>query len=353
VNTGFSTLTPGRWAAIGIAIALAALLPLVYHDPYYMTIIVTAEIVAILNISWSFVLGMAGVWNFGQLAIYALGAYSAGWMMLHAGWVPAPLAILFGGVFSACAAVLLAFPTLRLFGIYTSLLTFSFSQIIQYVALNDPGGLTGGSFGFPTVRGLFSDTDQTAFLRSYYWVCLGTIVVSCFAVAWLRQSRLGIALRSSRDAPAYTAARGVNPRAVRVMAFGLSGFLAGIAGSLYLCFQQSFTTSQMGLTPMSIDVTMLVIGGLGTVCGPLLGTAVLTVIQTWLIDYPGWQLTVLGATLLVIVIFVPGGLVGAISRLARRLNAWVAEDEGDAGPGPPPAPSEQSSTAARAEGAEP
>jgi branched-chain amino acid transport system permease protein len=354
VNNGFSTLTAGRWAAIVVGVLLAAVLPFVYHDPYYMTIIVTAEIVAILNISWSFVLGMAGVWNFGQLAIYALGAYSAGWMMLHAGWVPAPLAILFGGVFSAAAAVLLAFPTLRLFGIYTSLLTFSFSQIIQYVALNDPGGLTGGSFGFPTVRGLFSDSDQTKFLRSYYWVCLGVIVLSCLAVAWLRQSRLGIALRSSRDAPAYTAARGVNPRAVRIAAFGLSGFLAGIAGSLYLCFQQSFTTSQMGLTPMSIDVTMLVIGGLGTVFGPLLGTAVLTVIQTWLIDYPGWQLTVLGATLLVIVIFVPGGLVGAISRVARRVGAWVAEDEGDDGPAAPPAPGpEQATLAARAEGADP
>jgi branched-chain amino acid transport system permease protein len=273
-------------------------------------------------------------------------------MMLHAGWVPAPIAILFGGLFSACAAVLLAFPTLRLLGIYTSLLTFSFAQIIQYVALNDPGGLTGGSFGFPTVRGLFSSADQSQFLRNYYWVCLGVIVVSCLAVAWLRQSRLGIALRSSRDAPAYTAARGVDPRAVRVAAFGLSGFLAGIAGSLYLCFQQSFTTSQMGLTPMSLDVTMLVIGGLGTVFGPLLGTAVLTVIQTWLIDYPAWQLTVLGAALLVIVVFVPGGLVGAISRLWQRVSAWASEEDDD-GDGRPAADEQPPPAVAGAEGTVP
>jgi branched-chain amino acid transport system permease protein len=86
----------------------------------------------------------------------------------------------------------------------------------------------------------------------------------------------------------------------------------------------------MGLTPMSLDVTMLVIGGLGTVSGPLIGTAILTVIQTKLINYPGWQLTVLGATLLVIVIFVPGGVVGLIGRLDRRLRAWVAEDADEA-----------------------
>ena len=79
----FSGLSTTRWMMIGVAIVLVALFPLFYTDPYYMTIIVTAEVVLILNISWNFILGMAGVWNFGQLAIYALGAYGAGWLMLH------------------------------------------------------------------------------------------------------------------------------------------------------------------------------------------------------------------------------------------------------------------------------
>jgi branched-chain amino acid transport system permease protein len=336
VTGALGSMTPARWVAVACAVVLAALFPLVYDDPYYMTIIVTAEIVLILNISWNFILGIAGVWNFGQLAIYALGAYSAGWLMLHQDWLPVPLAIVAGGLFSAGISLLLAFPTLRLFGIYTSLLTFSFAQVIQYAALNDPRGLTGGSFGFPAVPGLFSNAQQSDRLRSYYWLCAAVIVAACFAVAWLRQSRLGYALRSARDAPAYTAARGVDLRAARVAAFGLSGFLAGIGGALYLSFQQSFTTSQMGLTTMSIDVTMLVIGGLGTVTGPLIGTGVVTVIQTWLIDYPGWQLTILGAVLLVIVVFVPGGIVGLISRADRRIRAWVQEDSA-----PEPTPDDQ------------
>jgi branched-chain amino acid transport system permease protein len=326
VTGALGAFSPARWALIIGVIVLAAVFPLVYTDPYYMTVIVIAEIVLVLNISWNFVLGMAGVWNFAQLAIYSLGAYSSGWVMVHHASVPVPFAILFGGLFSAAFSILLAFPTLRLFGIYTSLLTFSFAQVVLYVALNDPRGLTGGSFGFPAVPGLFPHLGQTAYLRSYYWVCGGIVVVSCLVVAWLRQSHLGIALRSVRDAPAYAAARGVNPRAARVAAFGLSGFLAGIAGALYLSFEQSFTTSQMGLTPMSIDVTMLVIGGLGTVIGPIIGTGIVTVIQTWLIKYPGWQLTILGAVLLVIVVFVPGGVVGLITRTDRRIRAWVSAD---------------------------
>ncbi|HEU0193867.1 MAG TPA: branched-chain amino acid ABC transporter permease [Gaiellales bacterium] len=322
------SLSALRWGLIGLAVLTAAVFPLVYTDPYYMTIIVTAEIVLILNISWNFILGMAGVWNFAQLAIYALGAYGSGWLLLHQTWLPTLLAIILGGVFSAFISVLLAFPTLRLFGIYTSLLTFSFAQVVQAVALNDPRGLTGGSYGYPSVPPLFSSLDQEAYLRNYYWVCLAVVVLSCFAVAWLRQSHLGIALRSLRDASAYTASRGVNPRITRVVAFGLSGFLAGAAGALYLSFEQSFTTSQMGLTPMSIDVTMLVIGGLGTVTGPIIGTAIVTAIQTILIDYPGWQLTVLGAALLVIVVFVPGGVVGLLARWNGRISAWVAEESG-------------------------
>src|SRR5438270_5133932 len=114
---------------IAVAALLAAVFPVVYTDPYYMTIIVTAEIILILNISWNFILGMAGVWNFGQLAIYALGAYGSGWIMLHETSVPVPVAILLGGCFSSLVSLLLAFPTLRLFGIYTSLLTFSFAQV--------------------------------------------------------------------------------------------------------------------------------------------------------------------------------------------------------------------------------
>jgi branched-chain amino acid transport system permease protein len=152
-------------------------------------------------------------------------------------------------------------------------------------------------------------------------------VLATLAVAWIRSSRLGIALRTIRDAPAYAAARGVSPLRYRIIAFAISGFIAGVAGGLYISYNQSITSAVMGLTPMSIDVTMLVIGGLGTIFGPLIGTGILTVLQTSLVDYPGIQLTILGTILLIIVVFVPGGLVEFISRTYRRIKDWAAEDE--------------------------
>jgi len=329
----FPDMTAGRWGVTALLVAIAAMVPVVVSNQYAMTVMVTTLILLVLNTSWNFVLGIAGVWNFGQLAIYALGGYGAGILMLHTPVSPW-LAVLAGGGVASVAAVLLAFPTLRLYGIYTSLLTFAFAEVVQYVILNDGSGLTGGSFGLPIVRGLFGSDSIAAADRYYYWTALAVVVASTAAVAAVSRSSLGIALRGIRDAPAYAAARGVSPLKYRLIAFAVSGFLAGIAGSLYVCFNQSIDPSVMGLTPMSIDVTMLVIGGMGTISGPIIGTALLAVVQTALVTHPGAELTILGVFLLVVVVFVPGGIAGLVSRYWRRVAAWAAEDGGgDAGPG--------------------
>jgi branched-chain amino acid transport system permease protein len=325
-RSAFPSMTTGRWALTGLAVVVAALIPLVLSSQYYLSVMVTTLILLVLNISWNFVLGVAGVWNFGQLAIYALGGYGAGIIMLHSSVSPW-LALLAGGVVGTIAAVLLAFPTLRLYGIYTSLLTFAFAEVIQYVILNDGSGITGGSFGLPAVGGLFGSLSPDAQNKAYYWTSLGIVVAATLALAAVGQSGLGIALRGIRDAPGYAAARGVNPLRYRVIAFAVSGFLAGIAGGLYVSAEGSIAPTVMGLTPMSVYVTMLVIGGLGTSTGPIIGTILVQIVATVLITHPGAEFTILGLFLLVVVIFVPDGLTGLISRYWRRISAWVAEDE--------------------------
>ncbi len=317
-RSAFPAMTSGRWALAGLAVLLAAAMPLVMTNQYALGVMITTLILLVLNISWNFVLGVAGVWNFGQLALYALGGYGAGIIMLHSSLSPW-LALLAGGLVAMVAAILLAFPTLRLYGIYTSLLTFAFAEVIQYVILNDGSGLTGGSFGLPIVPGLYSALSLAASAKAYYWTTM--------LLAAIGHSRLGIALRGIRDAPAYAAARGVDPLRYRIGAFAISGFLAGIAGGLYVSYDQSISPSVMGLTPMSVYVTMLVIGGLGTATGPILGTILVQLVATLLVTHPGAEFTILGIFLLVVVIFVPDGLAGMIGRYWRRIAAWAAEGE--------------------------
>jgi branched-chain amino acid transport system permease protein len=317
-------LTPAALGASIAALAVIALIPLVYQDQYDLSLIITTFILITLNSSWNFLLGIAGVWNFGQLAIYAAGGYGAGLLMIHTGVSPW-LALLGGGLGAAALSTALAFPTLRLYGIYTALLTFSFAQVIQFVILNNPGEVTGGSFGLPLVDGLFPSLSALGSIQAYYWTSLVIAALTVLAVAWIIRTPLGLALRTVRDSLPYGAARGVGVLRYRVIAFAISGFMAGVAGGLYVSFNGTIQPSIMGLTPMAIYVTMLVIGGLGSVLGPVVGTVLLMIIQTSLAEHPAIQLGILGIALLLILLFIPRGLVGEATTLTRRFRAWLAE----------------------------
>jgi branched-chain amino acid transport system permease protein len=130
-----------------------------------------------------------------------------------------------------------------------------------------------------------------------------------------------------RDSLRYGSARGIAPMSNRIIAFAISGFGAGVAGALYTIYNGSISPTVMGLTPLSIYVTMLVVGGMGTITGPLIGTALLTLVQQLLINDPGTELTVLGIVLLVIVIFFPRGIVDEITKVQRRVVAWMNATE--------------------------
>lgn len=320
------TFSPIKVTIAAAVVLLAVLVPFIYPSGYGTGVMVTMLILVTLNASWNFLLGHAGVWNFGQLALYAGGGYGCGMLVLHAG-VPPVLALVGGALTGALLAVLLAFPTLRLYGIYTSLLTFAAAEVVQLVIQNDDTGATGGAFGLPSISGLFGSLSPLWQVRAWYWLCLAVAVATVSGIALLVRLPFGLALRTLRDSLPYGSARGISPLRYRVLAFALSGALAGLAGGLYTLYNGSIAPNVMGLTPMSIYVTMIVVGGLGTIAGPIVGTVVLTAIQQALIDHPGTQLTVLGVILLVIVVFFPRGIAAEAGKLQRRVEAWMNETE--------------------------
>jgi branched-chain amino acid transport system permease protein len=334
-----ATFSPLKLVIVGALAILAILVPFVYPSPYGTGVMVTMAVLVVLNASWNFLLGIAGVWNFGQLALYAAGGYGCGPLIPPASFPPL-LAILGGAVAGALLAVVLAFPTLRLYGIYTSLLTFAAAQVVQLVIQNDDTGTTGGAFGLPSVDGLFGSLSPLWNVRAYYWLYLGIAIAVVAGLAWLVRTPFGLALRTTRDSLPYGSARGIDPLRHRVAAFAISGALAGIAGGMYTVYNGSIAPNVMGLTPMSIYVTMIVVGGLGTISGPVIGTVLLTIVQQALIDHPGTQLTVLGVILLAIVIFFPRGIAEEAAKVQRRVVAWMDEEEDEDvvldRPAPPP-----------------
>ncbi|HXF74233.1 MAG TPA: branched-chain amino acid ABC transporter permease [Actinomycetota bacterium] len=320
---------PPAWAISGVLLVLAAL-PLVWRNAYVIELAITTLIWATLNQSWNLQLGVGGVWNFAQLAIFAIGGYTAAILSLRAGlnpWLSLPV----GGLAAAAVAVAIGIPTLRLRGIYAALLTFSFGEVVRLLVISDESGFTGGTFGLSGVPGLgFERMDPVSAQRAYYWAALALATLTAVAVAVFIRSPLGAALTALRDAPGYAAARGVSPLLMQVVTFAWSAFIAGVAGSFYAQYFHVISPSVMGLAPMSLFVAMLVVGGLGTFSGPLVGTVLIMVLGEWLRGAEQLRLVIVGAILLAVVVLAPRGLVPTAGEVWRRVSRWLAEEPGRA-----------------------
>ena len=315
----------------GVALVAAIALPLVWRNDYVIDVALTALIWTILNQSWNLQLGFGGIWNFGQLAIFAVGGYTAALLGLHTG-LPPILSLVLGGFSAAAVSAVVGIPVLRLRGIYASLLTFSFGEVVRLLVISDESGFTGGSFGLSGIPGLaFDGLSGDARQRAYYWLALAIVVLVTAFLRLFVQSPLGSALKALRDAPGYAASRGVSPLRLQVITFATSAFIAGIAGGFYASYFGVISPSVMGLGPMSLFVAMLVVGGMGTVSGPIVGTAVIMVVSEYLRDFDELRLVIVGAILLATIVLAPRGLVPALDGLRSRLSRWVAEDETPAG----------------------
>lgn len=317
---------PNLLAAAGTILA-AALLPIVWPNDYVIDVALTALLWMILNQSWNLQLGIGGIWNFGQLAIFAVGGYVSALVSLHWG-LPAWTAMVVGGLAAAVASLVIAIPVLRLRGIYASLLTFSFGEVVRLLVISDESGVTGGTFGLSGIPDIsFGGLSPDARQRAYYWLALALVVLTAAAIYVFIHSPLGIALKALRDAPGYAAARGVSPMRMQIVTFSISAFIAGIAGAFYAHYFGVISPTVMGLGPMALFVAMLVIGGLGTFAGPIVGTALIMVVSEYLRDYQEARLIIVGLILLFTIVLAPRGLVPAAREGWARVQRWMAEDD--------------------------
>ena len=316
-----------------VVVVLLAIVPLVWRNDYYISLFTLILLFAIMTQSWNITIGMCGIWNFGQLAIIALGGYATGLLVVKLGispWLALPVGVLAGGV----SAVIMVLPSIRLRGIYASMLTFAFAEVVRLLIIADSTGFTGGPFGLPGVTGLFDGLSPSWSLRAYFWLTLVITAVVMLFVHRMMNSPFGMGLVSLRESIRYSIGMGINRRVAFVMATAISGLIAGLAGGLYATFYHGITPSFMGLGPMGLLVIMVVVGGLGTVRGPIIGAFVVTMLSELLRDTVMWRLVVQGALLLIVLAFWPAGIDGLLERGLQKVRAWmnVGQDEAEAGP---------------------
>jgi branched-chain amino acid transport system permease protein len=275
-------------------------------------------IFAVLAFSLHFLVGIGGLVSFGHAAYFGLGAYGAALALRHLG-MPMEIALLVAPLAAAIGAAVFGFFIVRLSGIYLAMLTLAAAQILYAVAFQWIE-VTGGDNGIVGVW----PSGWAAGRIAYYYL---TVVVAVAAIAALRHvmhAPFGYALRASRDSELRADAIGIDVHAQRWLSFILAGAAAGLAGGLYVFSKGSIDPSALGI-PTSVDaVTMLLLGGIQTVMGPVAGAAVLHTLRDQIMPLTELWRVILGLSIIAMVLLFPRGLVGAFNDLRERFTRRAA-----------------------------
>ncbi|WAI85671.1 MULTISPECIES: ABC transporter permease [Achromobacter] len=299
--------------AYGLLLLLLALVPVATLQWPYLGILMTEILIAALfAASLHFLTGLAGMTSFGHAAWFGLGAYGAA-LLLKLVAVPMEAALLLGPFAAAIGALLFGWFCVRLSGVYLAMLTLAVAQILWALAYQWDD-VTGGSNG---LIGLW----PSPWLTQGPWFYYLTLAVCAAGILWLRRlafSPLGYALRGVRDSPLRAEALGMDTRRVQWAGFVAASFAAGMAGSLYAFSKGSIAPDVMAVSRSVDGLVMVLLGGLQTLAGPLVGAAAYTWLQDAAARSTEYWHAVLGLAILALVMVFPDGLAGAAARLRGR-----------------------------------
>lgn len=313
---GGRTLRPwaagARTAAVAVAGGLLAAPWLA--GPYTLDLLTEVVIFALFALSLNLLMGIGGMISFGHAAYFGLGAYAAALLVEHAdaGMVSGLLA---APALAATAGLVFGWFCVRLSGVYLAMLTLAFAQILWSTAVQWTT-ITGGDNG---LFGIWPAAwaDGTVF---YYL----TLTLAGGGIMLLRTASLapwGFALRAGRDHADHAEAIGLPVRGLRWSAFGLAGAAAGLAGGLYAFSKGSIDPAVLGI-PTSVDaLAMVLLGGVQTVSGPIVGAAALSLLEAWLLPLTDHWRLVLGSLIIGLVLAFPQGIVGALADARARARA--------------------------------
>ncbi len=308
----------------GIVIALfvfLALVPVYVEAPYVIFVLNVACINIILVLALNFILGYAGQVFLGTIAFFAVASYTHALLFAKLGWgfwPSLPMSILV----TAALSLLIGIPTLRVRGAYLALMSMGFIIVVGDVIKNWMS-FTGGVWGVPNIpRPDIGPLTLTSNLHMFY-LCLAF----AFALAWLslliEDSRYGRAFKAVRDDQLAVEMVGISSTYVKVLAFVLCGVYTGVAGSLFASFNVYISPEIYSFNYNSIFLCMLVVGGLSSVPGSVLGAILLTAAIEVLRPLKEKYLTPLALLIIIILLFEPAGLVIFIERAAAAMRRFL------------------------------
>jgi len=300
----------GLLAAGAVLLAVLVLLPLVAGD-YAQLVTVEILILALFAASLHFIMSIGGLVSFGHAVYFGIGAYACALLAAHAG-LPMVLNLAAAPLVAAAIAVLFGWFCIRLSGVYLAMLTLAFAQIVWSVAFTS--SWTGGDNG---ILGVWPP-DWLGSKTAYYYFTLALVVGGLLVLRRVIFSPFGYALRAGRDSLLRSDAIGIDVRRLQWAAFVLAGAVAALAGALHAYHKGSVFPTVLGI-PQSIDaLVMVLLGGLQTLSGPLVGAAVYHTLQVEVMRSTDYWRLILGAVIILLVVAFPQGIAGFAQRWSRR-----------------------------------
>lgn len=310
-----------KWLAILASIVMIMLLPLIVKDEYTLTILDLVGIYVILASSLNLLVGYTGQISFAHVAFYAIGGYTSTLLVTKLGW-SFWLAMPMAGLVAALVSIPVGFIVLRFRKHVFVLVTLSLSEIIRLLIYNFDS-ITGGPNGIfniprPDNLRIFGLVWDFSTPNGIYWLLATATIITIFCMRAIVRSSMGLALKSIRENETYASFSGINVSAYKNAVFIIGALFAGLAGSLYAHLigyisPYAFTVAE------SINILlMIVFGGMGTILGPVIGASLLVSLPEFLRSVSDYRMIIYGALLVIVILFMPQGILGMVQSLWRR-----------------------------------
>jgi len=288
-----------------------------YIDPYTMQILVNIGIGIILALGLNIITGLTGQLSLGHAAFMSVGAFTGALLTIKTG-MPFSLNILLSGLVTAAVAAAIGWPILRLTGDYLAICTLGFAEIVKVVFLNLE--ITNKALG------LTVPTPNASFPMPLTVLIVVILVIA--ASAFIDNSRFGRALKAIRDDEIAAESMGINIARYKVQSFAVSAFMAGVGGCLYAHFLGYINPSDFGFLKSIDMLSMIVLGGLGSIPGAVFGASLLAAAPEFLRFMSQYRMLVYGALLVFLMVFRPNGLLGGVDFAALVLRKLGVKPRG-------------------------
>lgn len=303
------------WPIVAVGIAAALTVPAIAQDGYIIQLLNIAILNAIVVLGLNFVTGWAGQINFGQAAFYGLGAYTTA-IATKSGlpWITTPF---LSAVVVIAASLMLGLPTMRLRTYYLAMTTIGFGEIIRLIIVHwEP--VTGGTSGLRAIPPISIFGIEPQGQVQHYYLLVATLLIAVIVAARVRHSVLGRAMIATRDSEIAAEQSGVDTTRTKLLAFMIGAVYAGLAGCLYASSIRFISPDSFSATQAILLMTMLIVGGMGSIAGCVIGAMTLTILPEALRFLGQWYLVLYGLGVITVIVLAPGGLASLVSQLQLR-----------------------------------